>query len=589
MKKIFHDLFLFFLLIIMFSCSSVKFGETKKHLNHVKYLASDDLEGRKPGTEGGKKAAEYIKNTFVKNGLELYEGTGFQYFDVTTNAYLGSKNALSYNDIKFNVDTDFIPLSFGQNTSLDTSIFIAGYGFDFSNDSLEWNDYRNENCKGKWVMILRGSPDENNPHGQFYEHSSLRKKSIVAKDNEAAGVIFVSSSNFDQEDKLIKLSYDQSQNDIGIPIIHIRRNIADQILKNQDTSVDELEFEAKSQKNKFVHFSTNERLFVTTDVGFEKKKTQNVIGFLPGKNAKLKEEYIVIGAHYDHIGYGGDGSGSRRPYINAVHNGADDNASGVSVILELSEMLSKVSNQRTIYFVAFGAEEMGLIGSKYFVNSNFLSSEKIQIMINLDMIGRLNDKKTLSIGGTKTAENLEKIIKASVNKSSLNATYSGDGYGPSDHSSFYIKNVPVMYAFTGGHNDYHTPNDDFDKINYKGLEKIENLLFSTVNEFDKIDKLKFQKTSEKNTGRPARFKVTLGIMPDYVFKEIKGLRIDAVTPGRPAYKAGILSGDIIIEINNKSVSDIYEYMHRLGEINPGDTVDVKVLRSKKELIFPVTF
>jgi len=210
-------------------------------------------------------------------------------------------------------------------------------------------------------------------------------------------------------------------------------------------------------------------------------------------------------------------------------------------------------------------------------------------MINLDMIGRLNDKKTLSIGGTKTAENLEKIIKASVNKSSLNATYSGDGYGPSDHSSFYIKNVPVMYAFTGGHNDYHTPNDDFDKINYKGLEKIENLLFSTVNEFDKIDKLKFQKTSEKNTGRPARFKVTLGIMPDYVFKEIKGLRIDAVTPGRPAYKAGILSGDIIIEINNKSVSDIYEYMHRLGEINPGDTVDVKVLRSKKELIFPVTF
>ena len=589
MKKIFHDLFLLLLLIVMFSCSTVNFGETKKHLNHVKYLASDDLEGRKPGTEGGKKAAEYIKNTFVNNGLELYEGSGFQYFDVTTNAYLGSKNTLSYNGKKFNVDNDFIPLSFGKNTSLDTSIFIAGYGFDFRNDSLEWNDYRNENCKGKWVMILRGSPDDNNPHGQFYEHSSLRKKSIVAKDNEAAGVIFISSSNFDQEDKLIKLSYDQSQNDIGIPIIHIRRNIANQILKNQNTSVDELEVKAKSQKNKFVHFSTTEKLYVTTDIGFEKKETQNVIAFLPGKNEKLKEEYIIIGAHYDHIGYGGDGSGSRRPYINAVHNGADDNASGVSVILELSEMLSKISNQRTICFVAFGAEEMGLIGSKYFVNSNYLPNEKIQIMINLDMIGRLNDKKTLSIGGTKTAENLEKIIKESVQKSSLNATYSGDGYGPSDHSSFYIKNIPVMYAFTGGHNDYHTPNDDFDKINYKGLEKIENLLFSTVTNFDKIDKLKFQKTSEKNPGRPARFKVTLGIMPDYVFKEIKGLRIDAVTPGRPAYKSGIKSGDIIIEINGKSVSDIYEYMHRLGEINPGDTVDVKVIRSKKELIFPVTF
>ena len=232
---------------------------------------------------------------------------------------------------------------------------------------------------------------------------------------------------------------------------------------------------------------------------------------------------------------------------------------------------------------------MGLIGSKFFVDSKLIPNEDIQIMINLDMVGRLNEKNILSVNGTKTAKNLEELIKSIVSKSKINATYSNDGYGPSDHASFYIRNVPVMYLFTGGHNDYHTPNDDYDKLNYQGLAKIEDFVFKAINEFDNFEKLKFQKTSNKESSRPARFKVTLGIMPDYVFKEVKGLRIDAVTPNRPAYNAGIIDGDIIIEINDKSVSDIYEYMHRLSEINPGETYDVKVLRDDEELIFSVTF
>ena len=588
MKNKFDIFAIFLCTIFLFSCSTIHLGDRKQHFNHVKYLASDELEGRFPGSNGGKKAAEYIRDHFLKNGLTLYNQDAFQYFDIITKPYLGPNNKLIFNDNNYIVTDDFIPLSYGSNSNLNSEIYFAGYGFDIKNDSLVWNDYENLNLNNKWVMILRGSPDNDNPHGNYSEYSSLRKKAIIAKDNDAAGVIFVSSSDFDNEDKLLELSYDQSQNDIGIPIIHIKRELADQILKYDNKNIDILDQELKTELNNFKNFTLNKTIDITSDVLFKKKQTQNVIGILPGDDNILKDEYIVIGAHYDHIGYGGEGSSSRRPYINAVHNGADDNASGISVILELSKMLSKINTNRTIYFIAFGAEEMGLIGSKYFVDSQHIPNNKIHMMINLDMVGRL-ENDVLSINGVKTAENLENIITEIVKNSKIDANFSSDGYGPSDHSSFYIKDIPVLYFFTGGHNDYHTPNDDYQKINYKGLKKIQNLLYSTVIKFDKIEKLKFLESGSKKSNRPARFKVTLGIMPDYVFKEIKGLRIDAVTPNRPAYDAGIIDGDIIIEMNGKSVQDIYEYMHRLSESNPGDTIDVKVIRDNKELIFSVTF
>lgn len=585
----FNKFLVFLTVLFLFSCSIIQIDNSKAHLKHVKYLASDELEGRYPGSAGDKKASQYIKDIFYNNGLQLIEETGYQHFDIITNSYLGVNNKLKINNLESLVNESFIPLSFGLNTKLTSEVYFAGYGFNFQNDTLVWNDYKDNDCSGKWVMILRGSPDNDNPHGIFSEQSSLRKKAIVAKDNSAAGVIFVSSESFDSDDKLIDLSYDQSQNDIGIPIIHIKRELANKILSTNNTDIFMLENQIKSKLEDFKTFNIDIKVEAQTDVKFETNKTQNVIGYIPGKNKDLKNEYIVVGAHYDHIGFGGSGSSSRRPYINDVHNGADDNASGISILLELSKKINQLYNNRTIYFVAFGAEEMGLIGSKFFVDSKLIPNEDIQIMINLDMVGRLNEKNILSINGTKTAKNLEELIKSIVSKSKINAIYSNDGYGPSDHASFYIRNVPVMYLFTGGHNDYHTPNDDYDKLNYKGLAKIEDFVFKAINEFDNFKKLKFQKTSNKESNRPARFKVTLGIMPDYVFKEVKGLRIDAVTPNRPAYNAGIVDGDIIIEINYKSVSDIYEYMHRLSEINPGETYDVKVLRDDEELIFSVTF
>tara|TARA_Y100000590_G_scaffold227747_1_gene257033 strand:+ start:11050 stop:12756 length:1707 start_codon:yes stop_codon:yes gene_type:complete len=558
--------------------------------SHVKYLAADKLEGRYPGSKGGKMAAEYIKKQFIKNNLTLLGEDGFQYFDIITGVELGYNNYLLFENNKYVPNTDYIPLSFGKNINFKGEVSFIGYGFTIENDSIQWNDYEKHDVSDKWVMILRGAPDGNNPHGIYGEHISLRTKAILAKDNSAKGIIFVSGEIFDNDDELIPLTYDSAQKDLGIPIIHMKRDLANKLLKNNNISINKLESKINNDLEKFSGFNLENDLDVQTDVVFKKKITQNVIGFIKGNNDSLNNEYIVIGAHYDHLGYGGDKSGSRRPYLNEIHNGADDNASGVSILLQLSKILSLNKGiNRNILFIAFGAEEMGLIGSKYFINSNMIPNEKIQIMINMDMVGRLNNEKNINISGTKTATNLEQKLKIIMDNNKINYTFSSEGYGPSDHSSFYVKNIPVLFFFTGAHTDYHTPLDDYDKLNYQGMKLITNVIHSLTLDFDKSEKLVFNKTNSKKTSRPSKFKVTLGIMPDYVFNKIKGLRIDAVIPNKTADKAGLLSGDVIIEINHKPVSDIYEYMHRLSEINEGETIPIIVIRNNSKIQLNATF
>lgn len=578
-------------LFIISGCSSILILNNPNHLyNHVKFLASDKLEGRFPGSKGGYLAADYIRNEYEKNNLILLDEEGFQNFEIVSKVELGPGNKLIFNNKQFVINKDFIPLSFGKNTLLSAQIFFAGYGFSIKNDSLHWNDYKYSDLSNHWVMILRGSPDGDNPHSQYSDYSSLRKKALIAKDNSAAGIIFVSGQEFDNADDLIPLSYDQSQQDIGIPIVHIKRKLANAILNKNNTSIESLEKNINKNLENSINFFINDSISVSTDIIYKKTNTQNVVGVLEGNDLNLKDEYIVIGAHYDHLGYGGDKSGSRRPYINAIHNGADDNASGVSILIELAKLLSKSNiNKRSILFVAFGAEEMGLIGSKYFVNSNLIPMEKIQIMINMDMVGKLNEEKILNVSGTQTGIGLEKKLNKAFNLYGIQSTFNSQGYGPSDHSSFYVNDVPVLFFFTGGHSDYHTPEDDYEKLNYNGMEIIKNLLFSLINTFDQSDKIVFQEAGPKEQKRPSRFKVTLGIMPDYVFNEIKGLRIDAVIPEKPASKAGMLDGDIIIKMDDKPVGDIYEYMHRLSEFNSGETINIIVIREGVELILKVTF
>ena len=584
-----HKYLLILTILFISSCSSnLILNKQNKLYQHVKYLASDELEGRFPGTKGDLLAAKYIKDEFEKNNLVMLDKNGFQYFDFIAGIELGENNILKFKNSNYLVNENFVPLSFGKSTQIEKEIIFAGYGLTIDEDTLKWNDYKEIDASNKWVMILRGSPDGNNPHSTYYAHTSLRKKAINAKDNNAAGVIFISGKEFDLEDNLINLNYEQSQQDIGIPVIHIKRNVADEILKSKKLTIEELEKTINSNLNNFYAFKVEEKLNVQTDIRIINKSTQNVLGLIEGNDEELKDEYIVIGAHYDHIGYGGEGSGSRRPYLNQIHNGADDNASGVSILIELSKYFSKHNNRRSILFIAFGAEELGLIGSKYFVNSNIIPMEKIQIMINMDMVGRLNDEQIINVSGTNTAIGLENQLANIITNFGIKSTFSSNGYGPSDHSNFYINDVPVLFFFTGGHNDYHTPNDDYQKLNYSGMKIIQNLLASTINYFDTSKKLEFQESGSKEPRKTARFKVTLGIMPDYVFNKVKGLRIDAVIPNKPAEKAGLQNGDIIIKMLNKPVNDIYEYMHRLSECKSGDTIDVMILRNNQEIIYKVT-
>ncbi|MBK7710370.1 MAG: M20/M25/M40 family metallo-hydrolase [Bacteroidales bacterium] len=311
---------------------------------------------------------------------------------------------------------------------------------------------------------------------------------------------------------------------------------------------------------------------------------------LPGEDEKLKNEYIIIGAHFDHLGMGGPGSSSRAPDTTGVHHGADDNASGVSMMLELAEKfaLTKGSHKRSIIFMAFSGEEEGLLGSKHFTEDPGIDLSKVNAMLNLDMVGRLNDTSMLQISGVGTASGLRELIYAKSDTLKIKMKLSDEGYGPSDHSSFYFRNIPVLFYFTGAHLDYHTPADTWDKLNFPGMVSISSQVFNTGVELANApERLKFREAGPK--AEPVRYRrgkgVSLGIMPDFAGVIQNGLRADAVTPGKPASLGGMKKGDIITAINGKTVNNIQDYMSRMGQLKHGQTISVEILRNgKKEVL-----
>ena len=327
-------------------------------------------------------------------------------------------------------------------------------------------------------------------------------------------------------------------------------------------------------------------------------KTHNILAVLPGKDKHLKHEYIVVGSHYDHLGMGGQGSGSRRPDTLAVHPGADDNASGDAVVLQLAKYFKQKGSPRSIIFAFFGAEEQGLIGSKQFLEwmkkedaqrINLPADKKdIVAMVNLDMVGRMRDS-AMSVSGTGTSSAFKAMVEQVAEQNQLNVSCTPDGYGPSDHASFVAAEIPVLFLTTGGHMEYHTPDDMPPTLNYDGLQQ--TLTFSEA----LIDRLASLPTTpdyisvpSSNTMKHAKFKVTLGLMPDVMgASRIPGLRADIVVAGKPAHQAGIRSGDIIQEIDGKPVKNINEYMERLSELEPDTIIPVKVLRNEEMITFDV--
>ncbi|MDT0553470.1 M28 family peptidase [Urechidicola vernalis] len=324
-----------------------------------------------------------------------------------------------------------------------------------------------------------------------------------------------------------------------------------------------------------------------SQASFSEKKSdstitgKNVIGYIDNG----AENTIIIGAHYDHLGFGEDG-GSLHAGEKAIHNGADDNASGVSVMMNLAAKLKKSEIKGNNYlFMAFSGEEMGLLGSNYFVKNGTIDISKTNYMINMDMVGRMKQDSTLAIYGTGTSPLWGQIIH-SLN-SNFKIVEEKSGVGPSDHTSFYLNDIPVLHFFTGQHENYHKPSDDAELLNYEGMYAISDYIFSIIEELDDNGKLKFAKTKDAKKDSP-RFKVTLGVMPDYLY-DGKGMRIDGVTEDRPAHKAGILKGDVVVKMGDIEIADMMGYMTGLSKFKKGDSTTVIMLRDGKEITTEVTF
>ncbi|MEZ5347085.1 MAG: M20/M25/M40 family metallo-hydrolase [Pyrinomonadaceae bacterium] len=623
MKK---QLFILLFLLIFGLTASAQVpeqSETEKQLRaHVSYLASDDLEGRRTGEKGATFAAGYIANMFASYKLKtgvISGGSGkekdsfLQSFPYVSGVEAGESSLLQFSDTReitdISLGRDWAPLGFSPNEEIPFApVVFAGFGI--SSEKLKYDDFEGLDVKDKIVLAFDGTPDHDNPHNQFFLFNA-HAKANVAKEKGAKALILISRSEKFADDKLA-LSFDQTLGETAIPTIVISRQTAARFLKlkeadliNEENTLNSI---AKGEaKRVSLKIRSEEPLLANINVDVKKTATDayNVVGVLEGTDPRFKDQVIVIGAHYDHLGHGG--SGSLDVNSKEIHHGADDNASGTSALLELARQFSeKRGNKRTIMFIAFGGEEEGLLGSKYFVNNPTVPLERIVAMINMDMVGRLKDKK-LTVGGIGTAAELrdlvtkknEVILPVYVPQTNGSASFAPktesvyrfdlqlneDGFGPSDHSSFYGKKIPVLFFFTGTHSDYHKPSDTAEKINYQGLEKIVNYVSDIANYLDQhTAKLTYSvaKSSGMSGGRRG-FNVSLGTVPSYADGDNTGLVLDGVRDKSAAAKAGVKAGDKIIKLGDKDIRNISDYVFVLGEMKAGEEYEIVVMRGKEKV------
>jgi len=579
MKKI-----LFLLpLSLLISCQP-KFEEeitTSEIEGHIAFMASDELKGRYPGTPEDMQLAQYLAREFKKGGLSLFERTGTQNFDIVQEIEAGSENRFQLDESALTFANDYSVFPFSYSGSASGEVVFAGYGFKIDEEELKWDDYASMDVAGKWVMILRGVPGAQEASSPYVNYSEDRAKALLASDEGAAGVIFVSGSSFDPKDQLVELK--GKQHPLSIPVVHLSRNAADLLLNT--AGLDSL-YLLDSQLGESLQansFASGLSVDITVDLQPKKMETFNVIATLEGSHAGLKDEYVVIGAHHDHLGMGGPETSSREPDTTAVHYGADDNASGVAGVLEASEWLSAHPPARSVLFATFGAEEMGLIGSKYLAENAPIELEAIQVMINLDMIGRLNEDRQLQVGGVGTSPGFKNLLESINSNYGFNLKFSNEGFGPSDHAAFYANDVPVLFISTGAHSDYHTSRDQLSAINLEGTRDViafaSEIAAALANQHERVA---FTEAGPKVRGssRGRRGGITLGLMPDMTYDGSEGMPVMFVTEGRPASVGGIQKGDIIVAIEGLSVGNVYDYMARLDGLKEGMSIVVQVKRDE---------
>jgi hypothetical protein len=563
---------------------------------HVNYLASDALKGRASGSPELEQAAKYIENQFASFGVKPIPGHKYQQeFQATLGARLDGTNrftaTLNGKSQTLTVNNGFIPFSFSSTgTGAAASVVFAGYGITAK--EYNYDDYANLDVKDKYVLILRHEPQENDASSIFAgrdttQHATFVNKAINAKNHGARGVIIINDTahHVDERDNLMKFGTASGPDNAGVFFVQVSASTAEAWLQasghNLGSVVQSIDSDLKPQSFALPGVTAA----MTVGIAHEVKPIHNVIGYIPGET----EEYVVVGAHYDHLGLGDEHS-LAPSQIGQIHHGADDNASGTAAVIELARYFSKQPKQhRGILFMTFAGEELGLLGSAYYTAHPLLPLDKAVAMLNMDMIGR-NPQGKLSVNGTGTGSTLDSIVEATPVPADLKIDFSeSTGYGGSDHISFTGKQVPVIFFFSGLHGDYHKPSDTADKIDSRRAAEVTGYVADIASRLmAAADRPVYQRVPEKSDPHSSGTLVSSGYGPNFGsvpdFNEPpKGVRFADVREGTPAAKAGLRAGDILIQFDGKEIQNLYDFTYALQSHKPGDEVLVQVLRGSQTI------
>ena len=562
--------------------------------SHIFTLASEEFEGRGSGSRGNEAAAHYIAERFAEYGLKPIgtsryhdlqapmDGSGyFQPFRVYVGAEAGKANRLEVEvggkRMTFKLREDFMPEPIATTGAAKGELVFVGYGIHSSLAGRE--DYAGVDVKSKVVIALEGTPPVSEGPNLLRAYQSARAKARTAKEQGAVALLIVQ-----KEDAPLSATLTGRGADAGIPVITLRRQAAERLLSACGVSLNDL---VQNPKSRPIEHAT---VAVRTEVIQRYGATANIIGVVEGTDPKLKDEYIVIGAHMDHLGWGLQGGSMYTGKLPAIHYGADDNASGTAGLLELSQYFAAHPQKRSLIFMAFSGEELGLLGSAHYTNHPIIPLEKTVAMLNMDMIGRLREDK-LSVSGVDTSPVWRTLLQELNREAGFDLALSGGGFGASDHSSFFAKKIPVLFFFTGVHREYHTPADKPETINAPGAARVARLVADVTEHIASLPEriALSEPTSQPRQQRgPERgIRVYVGTVPDYS-EETKGMRLSGVREGSPAARAGLRAGDVIVRFGEVKVASIYDYMDALNRYKPGDTVTVVVLRDGKEVELKLT-
>jgi peptidase M28-like protein/PDZ domain-containing protein len=571
----------------------------ESYLAHIKFLASPELKGRLTGTPELNKAADYIAAQFSKAGVQPVRGSYFQDFVVTATTGLSDDDTLtlraSGHSKELRQGTDFVPLNLSANGRASGAIVFAGYGI--TAPEYRYDDYSRVDARDKIVIVLRHEPQENNEKSVFAgknltDHALFSSKIVNAKLHGAKAVLIVNDlpNHAGKNDELMRFEPLTATESYGILVEQISVAIVNELLEDSKENLQNVvgEIDRELSPHSFA-LQPQATATVTVDLKQEKRTVHNVVAYWPGQT----EEYVIFGAHYDHLGTGEQNSLSPSQ-IGKVHPGADDNASGTAAVIELARHASATGpHRRGFLFLCFAGEEEGLLGSAYYAAHPLKPLSNAIAMINMDMIGRLRDNK-LYIGGVGTGSTFKTLVEHATEHAGFQADESEiGGYGASDHTSFTAKQVPTLFFFSGLHSDYHKPSDTWDKINAKDAVRVLGEVSEIASALaDGTGRPQFLRVAENaHSGNAAAsggggYGPYFGSIPDFGDAS-HGVRFSDVHEGSPAAEAGLKAGDVLVDFDGKPIENLYDFTYALRQHKPGDKVKVKVLRGGAQVVADV--